>query len=140
LGNILWWFPFFGFVNALVAYFFGLLFLATVIAAPIGLGLIQLGTFYLAPFGQTLIPASELGQQTGARGVWNFFAALLWLPIGIVLAVTTAIQIGGLFISIVGIPVALGLAKSFGAIFNPVGKLCRPMVATRVIVERPFYP
>ncbi|MCW5775741.1 MAG: YccF domain-containing protein [Phycisphaeraceae bacterium] len=38
LGNILWHFPFFGFVNAIIVYFFGLLLTITVVAAPIGSG------------------------------------------------------------------------------------------------------
>jgi len=49
LGNILWHFPFFGFVNAIVVYLFGLILTATVVAAPIGLGLMRFGKFLFAP-------------------------------------------------------------------------------------------
>ena len=45
LGNILWHFPFFGFVTALLAFLVGTLLTLLVIPAPIGLGLIQLSKF-----------------------------------------------------------------------------------------------
>lgn len=135
-GNIIWWFPFLGFVNAIAAYVFGLLFLATIIGAPIGLGLIQLGNFYLAPFGRAMIPATHLNQQTGARGVWNLIAAIFWFPFGVLLALGTALQIGILFITIIGIPLAIGMSKSFGAILNPAGKLCRPSELRDEIARR----
>ena len=52
LGNILWHFPFFGFVNAAVNWLLGLLLTITVVAAPIGLGLMEFGKFLLAPLAR----------------------------------------------------------------------------------------
>ena len=43
IGNILWHFPFFGFVTAICTWLFGAILTATVIAAPIGLGLMEYG-------------------------------------------------------------------------------------------------
>ncbi len=48
------------------------------------------------------------------------------LPLGLLLAIATIFQIAGLFISIVGIPVALVLAKTVGTYFNPINKICVP--------------
>jgi uncharacterized membrane protein YccF (DUF307 family) len=50
-GNIIWHFPFLGFLTAASTFLLGLLFLVTVVGAPIGLGLMELGKFFLAPFG-----------------------------------------------------------------------------------------
>lgn len=136
LGNIIWWFPFFGFINALVAYFFGAIFYVSVIGTPIGLGLFQLGNFYLAPFGRSMIDARLLNQQLGARQSWNLLAAILWFPLGVVLAFFTVIQVGLLFVTLIGIPVALAMAKSFGAIFNPVGKVCRSSAVRDELARR----
>ena len=44
LGNIIWNIPFLGFVTAALVFLIGLLFVVTIIAAPIGLGLIQSST------------------------------------------------------------------------------------------------
>jgi uncharacterized membrane protein YccF (DUF307 family) len=126
LGNILWWFLFFGFVDAVLAYLAGIFFCVTVVGAPIGLGLFQLGNFYLAPFSYEMVDAAEVGEEAGLGDAWNLLAAVLWLPIGIFLFFSMALRIGALFLSIVGIPAALGLTKSLGAILNPVGKVCRP--------------
>ena len=46
LGNVLWHIPFLGFMNAIFTYLVGLLLTITVIAAPIGLGLMETGSFY----------------------------------------------------------------------------------------------
>ena len=52
LGNVLWHFLFLGFLSATVTYLLGLLLTATVIAAPIGLGVMELGKFMYLPFGR----------------------------------------------------------------------------------------
>ncbi len=47
-----------------------------------------------------------------------------YLPFGILTSLVTIAQIFLLFITIIGIPVALVLAKSLPTYFNPVGKIC----------------
>ena len=49
---------------------------------------------------------------------------ILYLPFGILTSLVTVIQIALLFCTIVGIPVALVLAKSLSTYFNPIGKVC----------------
>ncbi len=52
LGNILWHFPFLGFLSALYTLILGLIFTITVVGAPIGLGMIQHSKFLLTPFSK----------------------------------------------------------------------------------------
>ena len=124
-GNILWHFPFFGFVSAIAAYLLGLLLTVTVIAAPIGLGLMELGKFYFAPFNRALVKKSAI--NIGQNGAWETYSTIvmiLYIPLGLVLSILAVIQVGLLFISIIGIPVGIVVAKSIGTYFNPVNKKC----------------
>jgi len=125
LGNILWHVPFLGFMNALATFLIGGLFVITVIGAPIGLGLIQLSKFLLTPFSSGMINKRDLKpDQNQAWQTFGIIARILYFPFGLILAVLTVFQIAGLFITIIGIPIALVLAKSLGTFFNPVNKTC----------------
>ncbi len=133
LGNIIWHFPFFGFVSAFFTFLLGGLLVITVIGAPIGLGLIQLSKFLLSPFSSSMIDNKEL--NTEPNKAWEAFGLIiriLYFPFGLFLTVITLFQIVGLFISIIGIPVALVLSKSLGTYLNPVNKKC---VSTSVAKE-----
>ena len=125
LGNILWHIPFLGFLNAIVVYVPGLLLTATVIAAPIGLGLMEFGKFLFWPFGHEMISKKEL--HVKQNKVWETYSTIvmiLYFPFGLILAILGAFQVAGLFISIIGIPVALVVVKSLGTYLNPVNKKC----------------
>jgi len=136
LGNILWHFPFFGFINAILVYIFGLLLIATVIAAPIGLGLMEFGKFLFAPFSKAMVSKSELNiQQHKAWKTYSTIIMVLYIPFGLLMCAVAALQVFGLFVSIVGIPVALVIAKSLGTYFNPVNKKCVPQ-AVAVELDR----
>lgn len=125
LGNILWHFPFLGFLSALGTFLIGGLFVITVIGAPIGLGLIQLSKFLLTPFSSAMVDKKDL--KADQNKLWQSFSLIVrifYFPFGLILAVVTIFQIAGLFITIIGIPVAIVLAKSLGTYFNPVNKTC----------------
>ncbi|HNT41575.1 MAG TPA: YccF domain-containing protein [Tenuifilaceae bacterium] len=125
LGNILWHFPFLGFLTALGTFLIGGLLVITVIGSPLGLGLIQLSKFLLAPFSNAMVDKTDLqADQNKAWKTYGIIVRILYFPIGLFLVVVNIFQIAGLFISIVGIPVALVLAKSIGTYFNPVNKVC----------------
>ncbi|HRR19080.1 MAG TPA: YccF domain-containing protein, partial [Ignavibacteriales bacterium] len=127
LGNILWHVPFLGFLSALGTFLIGGLLVITVIGAPLGLGLIQLSKFLLTPFSSAMISKKDL--KADQNKLWQTFGIIvriLYFPFGLFLAVVTVFQIAGLFITIIGIPVALVLAKSLGTYFNPVNKTCVP--------------
>jgi uncharacterized membrane protein YccF (DUF307 family) len=137
LGNIIWHIPFLGFLSALWAFIIGGLLVITIIGSPIGLGLIELSKFLLTPFSMTMIDKSEL--KTNQNILWRFFSVIIriiYFPIGLILAIVTICQIVGLFISLVGIPVALVLAKSLGTYFNPVNKVCVPVEVADEINQR----
>ncbi len=125
LGNILWYFPFFGFVSAGVTWVIGLLLTVSIIAAPIGLGLMEYGKYLLAPFSNEMVSKSELNiEQNQAWKTYSTIVMILYLPIGAIMAIAAVIQTGLLFLTIIGIPMALVVAKSIGTYFNPVNKKC----------------
>lgn len=127
LANIIWHIPFLGFITAFWTFVIGVILTITIVAAPIGLGLIQLSQFLLTPFSMQMVSRNSLNQKQNV--LWNaygFIVRILYFPIGLVLAIVTICQIVGLFMSIVGIPVAIVLAKSLGTYFNPVNKVCVP--------------
>ena len=137
LGNIIWHFPFFGFMTAIGTFFVGVLFLITIIGAPIGLGVIQLSKFLFTPFSSAMIDKSELDDKQNKLWLaFGFIIKILYFPFGLLLACVTIFQIALLFITIVGIPVALVLAKSLGTYFNPVNKTCVPKAVKDELEQR----
>jgi uncharacterized membrane protein YccF (DUF307 family) len=137
LANILWHVPFLGFLSALGTFIIGGLFVITVIGAPIGLGLIQLSKFLLTPFSSAMVSKKELKNEQNK--LWQSFSLIvriIYFPFGLFLAVVTIFQIAGLFVTIIGIPVALVLAKSLGTYFNPVNKTCVPKAVQTELEQR----
>jgi uncharacterized membrane protein YccF (DUF307 family) len=125
LGNILWHFPFFGFLNALFTLVFGLLLVATVIAAPIGQGLIEYSKLLLKPFGQSMVSKGHLNiEQNKAWKTYGTIVSIIWFPFGLVLTLVAIVQVAFLCMTIFGIPVAMVIAKSLGTYLNPVNKKC----------------
>lgn len=124
-------------MTAFATFIIGGLFTITVIGAPIGLGLIQLSKFLLTPFSSAMISRDDL--QVEQNKAWKYFSLvirILYFPFGLILATINIIQVGLLFISIVGIPVAMVLAKSVGTYFNPVNKKCVPMAVKEELDQR----
>ncbi|MCF8481206.1 MAG: hypothetical protein K9H25_12300 [Rhodospirillum sp.] len=125
LGNILWYFPFLGFITAAWTWLLGLLLTVLVITAPIGLGLMQYGKFLFLPFSWSMVDGKDLKRESNS--VWSAYSTIimiLYLPIGLISVVVALFQIVALALTIVGIPTALVLAKSLGTFLNPVGKVC----------------
>ena len=127
LATIIWHIPFLGFITAFWTFVVGGILTLTIIAAPIGLGLIQLSKFLLTPFSMQMVNRSTLNKKQNK--IWKAYGVIVsifYFPIGLLLAIVTICQIVGLFVSIVGIPVAIVLAKSLGTFFLPVNKVCVP--------------
>lgn len=125
-GNILWHFPFFGFLIAIVTYLIGLLLTITIIAAPVGLGLMELGKCLFLPFGRNMVSQEKItGEQ---NKYWLMYSKIIMVGyvifIGIWLFILIAVYVGVLFLTIIGIPFALAIAKHIGTYFNPVNKKC----------------
>lgn len=127
LGNILWHVPFLGFVQAFLTWLVGGLLFITVIAAPIGRGLMEYAKFLMAPFSKAMVSRRNLNEKSNS--VWATYSTIitvLYFPFGVILAAIAIVQIAALFATLVGIPVAVVLAKSLGTFFNPVNKRCVP--------------
>lgn len=128
LGNILWHFPFLGFLSAFGTFLIGGLLVITVIASPIGFGLIELSKFLLAPFSSAMISKYDLNIKNDnfVESYW-VFVRIIYFPIGLFLSIIIIIQIALSFITIIGIPIAIVSAKSLSTFFNPVNKKCVPI-------------
>lgn len=137
LGNILWHIPFMGFLTALFTFLVGSLLVLTVVGAPLGLGLIQLSKFLLSPFTNSMVNKKHLNvEQNKSWKTYGHIVRIIYFPIGLFLAIGTIFQIVLLFISIVGIPVAVILSKSLGTYFNPVNKKCVPRAVSKELENR----
>lgn len=124
-GNIIWHFPFLGFISATFTYLLGLLLTLTVVAAPIGLGLMELGKLLFWPFGKTMVKQSDLNaEQNPLWKTYSTIVMVLYFPFGLILAFLGVLQVIGAFITIIAIPVGIVVAKSLGTFLNPVGKKC----------------
>jgi uncharacterized membrane protein YccF (DUF307 family) len=83
----------------------------------------EFGKFLFVPFGHAMVNKSALNvEQNQAWKTYSTIVMILYIPIGIVMSVILAIQVAALFVSIIGIPAAIVLAKSLGTCFNPVNK------------------
>lgn len=137
LGNILWHFPFFGFISAIIVFLLGSLLTITVVAAPIGLGLIQYSKFLFWPFGNAMVSKSSLNvEQNKYWTLYSKIVMILYLPIGLIFTICAVLQVAGLFISIIGIPSAIVIAKSLGTYLNPVNKVCVPSAVVDELDKR----
>lgn len=128
LGNIIWNIPFLGFVTAALVFLIGLLFVVTIIAAPIGLGLIQYSKFLLLPFSYDMVSKSEIDGDANKNILWQTYGFILKtvyvIFLGIPMVILSLVHIVCCFCSIIGIPVAIVMAKSLGTLLQPVGKVC----------------
>lgn len=125
LGNVLWHVPFLGFVSATITYLVGALLMLIGITAPIGLGLMAYGKFLFAPFSYAMVSKKEL--HINQNKYWDLFSKILmilYLPLGVILVVLQVFSAAVAALTIVGIPVALVIAKSLGTCLNPVNKVC----------------
>jgi len=125
LGNIIWHIPFLGFVNALVVALAGLFWTITFVGAPIGVGLLEYSKFLLWPFGNSMVSKSDLKiEQNTLWKAYSTIIMVIYFPFGLILCCVAIFQIVALFVTIVGIPPAIVIAKSLGTYLNPVNKKC----------------
>lgn len=141
LLNILWHFPFFGFIFALLYAIFGVIMCCTVILLPIGLAWFQIAKFMLAPFSSAMVSRSDYEMITGkkqneAYAAFSLVIRILYFPFGCIAAFFSVFNIAFGFLSIVGIPIALVHTKLFKTYFNPIGKICVPKVVGDEIERR----
>lgn len=133
LLNIIWHFPFFGFLIALWYAIWGVLFCCTIILMPIGLGYLQFARFLLSPFSSAMVSKSDLAKLTGKRqntaaSAYSTVVRIVYFPFGLLNAIGAILLIAAEFISLIGIPCGLVWAKGLSTIFNPVNKVRVPKV------------
>ncbi len=125
LGNILWHFPFLGFITAEITFIIGTLLVITVVGAPIGLGLIEFSKFLLSPFSKAMVNKKDLDiKQNEKWEKFGFVVRVVYFPFGLFFVIAGALQAIFLALTIVGIPVAIIIAKSLPTYFNPINKKC----------------
>lgn len=132
LFNVLWHVPGMGFLSALLAFLIGLVLTATVVAAPIGLGLVEYGKFLLAPFTRRMIRREDVAGKYKSKTwrIWSTLTRIVYFPLGIVLLVLGLVNIVLSLIivlpTIFGIalwfPQAYTIANSLMTLLNPVGR------------------
>lgn len=137
LANIIWHVPFLGFINAFFTFIIGSLLILTIVGAPIGLGLVQLSKLLLRPFSTEMVSRSNLkNEHNKAWKAYGIIVSILYFPFGLALAIVTIFQMMALFITIVGIPVAIILSKSLSTFLNPVNKVCVPRAVAKELENR----
>ena len=129
--NILWHFPFFGFLFALFYALFGAILCCTVILYPVGLGFFQIARFLLTPFSSALVTRRELNlvrpeERSTAAAAYSTVITILYFPFGLIAAAGALFAMIGEFLSIIGIPCGIVWFKALPAIFMPVDKVCVP--------------
>lgn len=140
-GNIIWHFPFLGFLQSLAYAIGGAFWCITIIGIPLGMGLFQLSLFTLSPFSKRLVSQHELEMITGEKQEsvvkgWFFIVRILYFPLGLLMAIATIFIIIAQFISIIGIPCGIVQSKALATIFNPVNKKCVPLAVAKEIERR----
>ncbi len=128
LCNVIWHFPFFGFLFALAYFVWGVICCVTIIFIPVGKGYIEFSGFLLSPFKNEMVSDSDLVYLGRAeRGIlsqgYHLLLKILFFPFGAISALCIVFVIAAQFVSIIGIPVALVWAKSLSTIFCPIGKV-----------------
>ncbi len=140
-GNIIWHFPFLGFLQSLAYAIGGVFWCITIIGIPLGMGLFQLSLFTLSPFSKRLVSRHDLEMITGEKQEdvikgWFFIVRVLYFPLGLLMAIATIFIIIAQFISIIGIPCGIVESKALATIFNPVNKKCVPIAIAEEIERR----
>ncbi len=129
--NILWHFPFLGFLFAFFYALFGAILCCTVVLYPVGLGFFQIARFLLTPFSSALVSRKELDlvrpkERSTAAATFSTVITILYFPFGVIAAAGALFAMIGQFLSILGIPCGLVWLKALPAIFMPVDKICVP--------------
>lgn len=118
------WFLLFGWWQALLYLILSLLFAITIIGFPIAKSLLQFAKLSAFPFGKEVIKETELKGSDNVsvvRKVGGMILNIIWVPIGIVLAVIYLASGILSFISILGIPAGIVYCRSAKFVIWPIG-------------------
>lgn len=121
-ANILW-FLLGGWALGLGWWIAAAIMAISIIGLPWTKACIEIGKLSFAPFGREVVSHSELtGESSLGLGAFRFLANLLWLPLGILLSIGHLFHGCLMFLTIIGIPLAIQDFKLAGISLFPVGK------------------
>ena len=137
LGNVIW-FCCGGILVAFINFILGLILTALVVTAPIGLGLLQFSKFCLFPFSYTMVSKKDAGIKQNA--LWKSYSSIVMVVYVVLFGwwnfLLSLAAIFMVFLTIIGIPVAIAMSKCLGTTFNPVGKICVPVAVAKELEKR----
>jgi len=110
--NVLW-FILGGFISVAFWGALGLLFCATVVGKPLGMQLLKVAKFAMAPFDESVEVESNFAK--------NFVANLLFIPFGIIIMLIYAIIGAAFSITLIGAPLGKGYFKLLTVAMAPFG-------------------
>lgn len=133
--NVIWHFPLFGFLMALLYALGGLLWCCTIVFYPIGLGFFQISKYLFSPFTTSLVTREDLklvryndaNEEVNMSEMYSKIIGILFLPFGLIWSVFAIFHILGCLLSLIGIPCAYVWLKALPAMFNPTNKVCVPI-------------
>lgn len=121
-ANILW-FILGGWILALFWFIAAILMAISIVGIPWARACWEIGVLSLMPFGREVIKATELtGKSAGVLGPLRMIGNLIWLPLGVILAVCHVLHGTMMFCTIVGIPLAIQDFKLAGISLFPLGR------------------
>lgn len=118
LMNIIWGL-FGGWWAALANVVFGLLCYVTVVLIPLGAISFKVAGFMAAPFGKVIVQKEGKGKAGKTLAI---VMNILWLPIGLINALTMSVSCLILAVTIIGLPFALQGIKLINYILWPFGR------------------
>lgn len=121
-ANVLW-FLLGGWALALLWWLAAAIMAISIIGLPWTRACWEIGLLSLAPFGRDVVSHAELtGESSAGLKAFRLIANIIWLPLGLVLAVAHLAHAVLMFITIIGIPFGLQDIKLAGISLFPVGK------------------
>lgn len=112
--NIIW--LFFAGIELWLAYVLvGALACVTIIGIPAGIACFRIANYAVWPFGREVVDDPHAGG-------WSCLGNILWIPLGIILAIAHVVTAIPLALTIIGIPLAWANLKLIPVSLMPMGK------------------
>ncbi|MBO9193461.1 YccF family protein [Rhizobium sp. 16-449-1b] len=117
------WFILGGWALALMWWFAAALMTISIIGLPWARACWEIGLLSLWPFGRDVVSHAELtGKSSAGLTLFRLIANIIWLPFGVMLAISHVLHGCLMFVTIIGIPLGLQDFKLAGISLFPVGK------------------
>jgi uncharacterized membrane protein YccF (DUF307 family) len=123
LFNVVW-FLVFGWASALLSLLLAAVMAVTIIGLPIAKALFNLAKLTAFPFGKRVVRETTLkaeGEVSQARVVGGMIANLIWLPLGLMLALVYVLLGFIAAITIIGLPIGIVYIRTAKFVVWPVG-------------------